>query len=66
VNQSQEQKITILLKIHNQASYGQAEQDMYDPGVCDVSGVLQGRGLSEVRTEKRYSVHKPDTRSKGK
>jgi hypothetical protein len=63
VNQNQEQKITILLKIHNKASYDQAVQDMYDPRVCDVSEVLQGRGLSEVRTEKSYSVNKADTRS---
>jgi hypothetical protein len=63
VNQNQEQKITILLKIHNKASYDQAVQDMYDRRVCDVSEVLQGRGLSEVRTEKSYSVKKPDTRS---
>jgi len=62
-NQNQEQKITILLKIHNKASYDQAVQDMYDPRVSDVSEVLQGRGLSEVRTEKSYSVDKPDTRS---
>ena len=62
-NQNQEQKITILLKIHNKASYDQAVQDMYDPRVSDVSEVLQGRGLSEVRTEKSYSVNKPDTRS---
>lgn len=40
----------------------QAVQDMYDPRVRDVSEVLQGRGLSEVRTEKTYSVNKPDTR----
>jgi hypothetical protein len=52
VNQNQEQKITILLKIHNKASYDQAVQDMYDPRVSDVSEVLQGRGLSEVRTER--------------
>jgi hypothetical protein len=32
VNQNQEQKITILLKIHNKASYDRAVQDMYDPG----------------------------------
>ena len=63
VNQNQEQKITILLKIHNMAAYDQAVQDMCDPRVCDVSEVLQGRGLSEVRTEKSYSVNKPDTRS---
>jgi hypothetical protein len=63
VNQNQEQKITILLKIHNKASYDQAVQDMYDPRVCDVSEVLQGHGLSEVRTEKSYSVNKADTRS---
>jgi hypothetical protein len=63
VNQNQEQKIRILLKIHNKASYDQAVQDMYDPRVGDVSEVLQGRGLSEVRTEKSYGVNKPDTRS---
>jgi hypothetical protein len=56
VNQNQEQKITILLKIHNKASYDQAVQDMYDPRVCDVSEVLQGRGLSEVRKEKRRAA----------
>jgi hypothetical protein len=44
-------------------SYDQAVQDMYDPGVSDVSEVLQGRGLSDVRTEKTYSVNKPDIRS---
>jgi hypothetical protein len=32
VNQNQEQKITILLKIHNKASYDQAVHNMYDPG----------------------------------
>jgi hypothetical protein len=63
VNQNQEQKITILLKIHNKASYDQAVQDMYDPRVCDVSEVLQGRGLSEVRTEKSHTVNKADTKS---
>jgi hypothetical protein len=63
VNQNQEQKITILLKIHNKASYDQAVQDIYDPRVSNVSEVLQGRGLSEVRTEKGCSVNKPDTRS---
>jgi hypothetical protein len=63
VNQNQEQKITILPKIHDKATYDQAVQDMYDPRVCDVSEVLQGHGLSEVRTEKSYSVNKPDTRS---
>jgi hypothetical protein len=45
VNQNQEQKIRILLKIHNMASYDQAVQDMYDPRFCDVSEVLQGRGF---------------------
>jgi hypothetical protein len=39
---------------------------MYDPRVCGISEVLQGRGLSEVRTEKSYLGNKPDTRSKGK
>jgi hypothetical protein len=32
VNQNQEQKITILLTIHNKASNDQAVQDMYGPG----------------------------------
>jgi hypothetical protein len=63
VNQNQEQKITILLKIHSKLSYDQAVEDMYDSRVCDVSELLQGRGLSEVRTEKSYSVNKVDTRS---
>lgn len=36
---------------------------MFDPRVSDVSEVLQGRGLSAVRTENSYSVDKPDTRS---
>jgi hypothetical protein len=62
-NQNQEHKITILQKIHHQASYDQAVQDMYDPRVSDVSEVLQGRGLSELRTEKSYRVNQPDTRS---
>ena len=66
VNQNQEQKIRIFLKTHNQASYDQAVQDMSDPRVSDVSEILQGRGLSEVRTEKSYIVNKPDTRSKCK
>jgi hypothetical protein len=63
VNQNQEQKIRILLKIHNKAAYDQAVQDMFDPRVSDVSEVLQGRGLSAVRTENSYSVDKPDTKS---
>jgi hypothetical protein len=33
------------------------------PRVCEVSEVLKGCGLSEIRTEKSYSVNKPDTRS---
>jgi hypothetical protein len=48
VNQNKEQKITTRLKIHNKASYDQAVQDVYDPSVCDVSEVLQGRRLSEA------------------
>jgi hypothetical protein len=45
VNQNQEQKITIVVKIRNKASYDRAVQDTYDPKVRDVSEVLQGRGL---------------------